>query len=225
METPNGTMTSRRKLHLIVLTVLAGCEANVDGWTKEDPGGTDDVHDALAALPNAEVLEWTPDGLPTYIVGEMMKVGAMQSDDPIASDSALRDQLTPVLAAFRLHTTDLVLKKMNVDDSGDRHFRYSQMFNGLPVIGGDLVVHVDVKGAVYSVNGTARGDIPPSMGATMISEAQAKSAIAGDGRFAGLTTTASRLVYIEADGAMHKAYEATVEGMRGVNPARDKVYV
>ena len=208
-------MTSRRKLHLIVLTLLAGCEANVDGWTKEDPGGTDDVHDALAALPNAEVLEWTPDGLPTYIVGEMMKVGVMQSDDPIASDTALRGQLSPVLAPFRLHTTDLVLTKMNVDDSGDRHFRYAQTFNGLPVIGGDLVVHVDVKGAVYGINGTARGDIPTTMGSTMISESQATSAIAGDSRFIGLSPTATRVVYIEVDGAMHKAYETTVAGMRG----------
>ena len=71
-------MTSRRQHYLIAITVLAGCEANVDGWTKEDAGGPDDVQTALAALPEAEVLEWTPDGLPTYIVGEMAKVGAMQ---------------------------------------------------------------------------------------------------------------------------------------------------
>src|SRR6478609_2053586 len=142
-------MTSRRKLfQWVALTVLAGCEANVDGWQKTDPGGApDDVQEALRALPNAEVLEWTQDGLPTFIVGEMAKVGAMQSDDAAASDQALRTALTPILKPFRLQTNDLVLKKMNVDENGDRSFRYTQSFNGLPVVGADLVVHVDVKGA------------------------------------------------------------------------------
>ena len=55
-------MTSRRKFVSLALTVLAGCEANVDGWTKDDPGGApDDVQEALRQLPNAEVLEWTAD--------------------------------------------------------------------------------------------------------------------------------------------------------------------
>src|SRR5690606_3121900 len=152
---------SRRQVSktLLAIAVFAGCDANVDGWTKDDPA-PDDVEDALAQFPEAQVLEWTEDGLPMYIVGEMIKVGAMQSDDPIASDEALRPALSPVLAPFRLHTTDLALRRMNVDEEGNRHFRYTQTFNGLPVIGGDLVVHVSVKGAVYSINGTARGDIP-----------------------------------------------------------------
>ena len=55
---------------------------------------------------------------------------------------------------------------MNVDEDGDRHFRYDQTFNGLPVVGGDLVVHVDVKGAITGINGTARGDISPALGAS-----------------------------------------------------------
>jgi vibriolysin len=221
-------MTSRRKLfQWVALTVLAGCEANVDGWTKDDPGGApDDVQEALRALPNAEVLEWTPDGLPQYIVGEMVKVGAMQSDDPAASDVALRTQIAPVLKPFRLQSADLILRKMNVDENGDRSFRYGQTFNGLPVVGADLVVHVDVKGAVYSINGNARGDIPAGMGAVSITESQAKAAIAGDSRFSGLTPTNTRTVYIAAeDGSLHKAFETTVEGMRGNDPARDRVYV
>src|SRR6478609_320506 len=108
---------------LIAITVLAGCEANVDGWTKEG-GEPDDVQQTLAQFPEAQVIEWSADGLPMYIVGEMMKVGAMQSDDAIASDNALRPALTPVLPAFRLKGSDLALRKMNVDEEGNRHFRY-----------------------------------------------------------------------------------------------------
>ena len=62
---------------------------------------------------------------------------------------------------------------MNVDDNGDRHFRYTQSHNGLPVIGGDLIVHVDVKGAIYAVNGTARGDIAADLGASPVSQSAA----------------------------------------------------
>ncbi len=210
---------------LIAITLLAGCEANVDGWTKEG-GENEDVTEALAQFPEATVLEWTPDGLPMFIVGEMMKVGDMQNDDAVAADAALRPALSPVLKAFRLGTADLALRKMGVDEEGNRHFRYTQTFDGLPVIGGDLVVHVDVKGAVYSINGTARGDISPDLGSSAISESAATSIVSNDTRFAGMTQTASRLVYIQTqDGTTHKAYEQIVEGMRGQDPVRDKVYV
>lgn len=185
-----------------------------------------DVTDALHTMPEAQVIEWTTDGLPTFIVGEMAKVDAMQSDDMATADRALQPALVPVLKAFRLTSSDLVARRMNVDDNGDRHFRYAQKHAGLDVIGGDLIVHVDVKGAVYSVNGTARGDIAAELGAHAITESAAKSTILADARFAGLTTTATRLVYIEtADGVMHKAYESVVEGTRGQDPKRDKVYV
>src|SRR5437867_4354847 len=133
-------MKCRPQLSLIALVVVAGCEANVDGWTKDDPGAPpDDVQQALAALPEARVLEWTNDGLPKYIVGEMVKMGAMQSDDPAASDAALRPMIVAVLKPFRLTNAVLTLRKMNVDDDGYRHFRYVQTFNGLAVVGAALV--------------------------------------------------------------------------------------
>jgi vibriolysin len=220
---------SAKKSVFILVASLIGChQADVGGpgEDKDDPSNLNDISDALAALPEATVLSYTADGMPTYVVGEMAKVGAMQSDDAAAAEAALRPALPPVLAVFRLRAEDLVLRKMNVDEDGARHFRYVQQFNGLPVIGSDLVVHVDVKGAVFAVNGTARGDISPTLGTNAISQAQALSTISHDGRFVGLATTSSRLVYLEtADGAMHKAYEAVVEGRRGQDPARDKVYV
>ena len=144
-------MKLRRSSWKILLTTvaIAGCEANVDGWSKADQDAPpDDVADALAALPNAQVLAWTDDHLPTYIIGEMAKLGAMQSGNAAEDEALLRPALAPVLAPMRLAPGDLQLRKMNTDENGGRHFRYAQFFNGLPVIGGDLVVHVDVKGAL-----------------------------------------------------------------------------
>jgi len=195
-----------------------------DSDTKDD-GVPTDVAFALAQLPDAHVLAYTADGLPTYIVGEMAKVGAVQTDDLIAAQAALAPALPALLAPFRLRTSDLVLRKLNVDADGGRHFRYAQKLDGLDVIGGDLVVHVDVKGAVHTVNGTARG-LPSSLGASTMSDAGARGKIAGDARFAGLNTTATRQVYlVTADGATHKAFEGIVEGKRGADPVKDKVYV
>ena len=66
-------MKSRRQTWKLLLATaaIAGCDANVDGWVKQDPNTPpDDVAQALKALPNATVLEWTQDHLPTYVVGE-----------------------------------------------------------------------------------------------------------------------------------------------------------
>ena len=208
---------------------FAGCVANAPspGEDKVDPSGPpSDVQSALEALPDATVLLYTQDGLPMYIVGELAKVGQMQTDDAAQADALLRPALPPIMKAFRMDEANLALRLMNTDENGHRHFRYTQNHNGVPVIGGDLVVHVDIKGAVYSVNGTARGDIEAALGANPIAASAATSAIRGDARFTGLTVTPQRVVYIQADdGSLHKAYEQVAEGMRGQSPARDKVYV
>ena len=186
----------------------------------------DDIADALAALPDAQVLMHAPDGMPTYVVGELAKVGDMQIDDAIAADSVLRPQLGPVLKVFRLTTNDLALRKMNVDDEGHRHFRYVQKHDGVEIVGADLVVHVDVKGAVYGVNGSARGDLASDLGSTPISQSAAAARVNGDGRFAGLAITGTRTAWLQTiDGEFFKTYETIVEGTRGQDPARDKVYV
>src|SRR5262245_45054418 len=106
-------MMCRRTFKLIALVFVAACTADVDGTSKVDPNQTpNDVADALAAMPEARVLEWTSDGLPKYIVGEMVKVGAMQSADALASDTSLRPMLVPILKAFRMTTDSLSLRKM-----------------------------------------------------------------------------------------------------------------
>jgi len=215
---------------LLVALTIAGCSENTPTGSdeqKDDPAGTpDDIAEALAQLPEAQVLMATPDGVPTYIVGELAKVGDMQIDDARAADGVLRPQLATVLKTMRLTTSDLVLRGMRVDDEGHRHFRYVQQRDGLDVVGADLVVHVDVKGAVYGINGTARGDIPADLGRAPIAKAQADARIYADNRFSGLAITGSRLVYVETiEGTFHKAYETVVEGTRGADPARDKVYV
>jgi len=210
----------------LLAAAVSACASGTDGQAKDDPNGNQDIVEALSALPEATVLMYSADGVPQYIVGELGKIDPTQTDALIASDGRLRPALTPILKAFRLRNDNLVLRKVNTDDDGGRHFRYAQKFNGMDVVGGDLVVHVDVKGAITAVNGTARGDISPTMGAVAVSPSAANAAIANDARFAGLSVTGSRTVYVQGqDGAIRKAYEQIVEGKRGKDPVRDKVFV
>ncbi|HEU5055637.1 MAG TPA: M4 family metallopeptidase [Kofleriaceae bacterium] len=198
--------------------VALACGPTVSEPPKE---GQDDIATALAALPEAEVLQSTADGVPMYIRGELGKVGDAQMDD----DTSLRPNLAPVLATMRLHTDDMEFRKLNVDENGARHFRYRQRFNGLEVIGGDLAVHVDVKGAIYAVNGAARGDLSPDLGSQDIGESAAVARIRADSRYSGMSASTPREVYIITEAGSYKAYEIVVEGSRGLDPVRDKVYV
>ncbi len=211
----------------LLISIAASCQQGAPGGgeSKDDRSDLSDVDTALSQLPDVTVVETHLDGLPRFIVGELAKIGDMQSDDAAAADQALRGSLGPVLPVFRLTGDDLVLRKINTDDEGNRHFRYDQVFDGMPVIGGELVVHVDVKGAINAVNGSARGDLD-DLGTSPISEATAMSTIGHDIRFAGLTVASPRRVMIQTtDGVVHAAYEAIGTGTRADTPVRDKIYV
>jgi vibriolysin len=215
----------------LLAAAVAGCSTAGDGDNGNgDRADNTDIQSALAALPEASVLLYSPDGVvPQYIVGDLGKISAAQDAGLVASDTNLRAALPPILKAFRLENKDLFLRKVNVDEFGARHYRYYQKFNGLDVVGGDLAVHVDVKGGIFSINGTARGDVPPTLGASSVTESAANAAIAADARWAGLqgrAVTGSRMVYLQSqDGSLHKAYEQIVEGIRGQDPVKDRVYV
>jgi len=212
---------------MLLISIAASCQQGAPGGgeSKDDRSELADVDSALAQLPDATVIETHADGLPRFVVGELAKVGDTQSDDLVGADVALRASLSPVLAVFRLTNDDLVLRKMNVDEEGGRHFRYDQVADGMPVIGGELIVHVDVKGAINAVNGTARGDLD-GLGANAISQSTAMATISHDLRFSGLAIANPRRVMIQTDdGVLHAAYETVGSGERANTPVRDKIYV
>src|SRR5262245_41228944 len=91
---------------LIASVTVVGCKWQPD--EKDDGGGVPkDVQAALDALPDAQAIAFTDDGIPTYIIGELGKVGAIQTDDGIVAEAGIRPMLPPVLAPFRLVTGDL----------------------------------------------------------------------------------------------------------------------
>lgn len=137
--------------------------------TTEQPVGTDelmttaeakdgtDIQQALSAVGNAHVLGTNEkDGVPYYVTGNfgVAKASAMGLA-PVDAKATVQDALAAAAPIFRLHAEDLAFSRMTVDQAG-QHLRFQQMKNGLPVVNGEMVVHVDPKGNVFAVNGDAR---------------------------------------------------------------------
>ncbi|MEU1286271.1 M4 family metallopeptidase [Kitasatospora sp. NPDC005856] len=122
----------------------------------------------------------------------------------------------------------LVAKDAVVDADGTRHLRYERTFAGLPVLGGDLVVHQKADGSTTSVDKATGAtialpnltpQIPADKAAAQATGAvQSTIGIAADEDESPLTevhqTGAAKLVVWAADGSPRLAYQTTVEGLR-----------
>jgi vibriolysin len=208
---------------LFTAALYAGSPAAQERVPKVD--SLSDVTAALAALPDALVLDSSPDGLPRHIVGDLARVDVDSMNDPATAEAALRAVLAGVVAPLRISPSDLRLRGVRRDGRGGTHFRFRLVADGLDVIGGDLVVHIDAKGSVAGVNGAGRGDVsrlPPAR----LTRAEAIAWVAADPRFAGLAFAGSRPVLLVTEaGTRHRALEILVVGARGKDPVRDRVYV
>lgn len=221
-----SSMVSKRTKVRLIASLVAGF-AMAGGAVAAVPGNTPtDVAQALGAMPFVHVVQAGPDGVPTFLRGDLGQVPQRNFASLAAAESTMRPVLTPVLAALRLHPAALKLRKVNADSMGNLHLRYNTTHGGMDVVGGDLVVHVDGKGRVFAINGMARGDIAASLGSKDVGESAVHPTVMADARFAGMATTQPRRVYLMTpQGAVHMAYETVVTGQRGQDPVRDKVYV
>ncbi|WNG60755.1 peptidase M4 [Archangium gephyra] len=196
---------------------LAACEADnsqlPEGAPKSDLAADSlgDVQAALAALPSAQVLGSNDDGVPFMLKGSLDNVNGLQG----------------IAAAFRLDASSLVMKRTTVDEDGNTHIRYGQTKNGLPVIGGELLIHKDASGKIFMANGSARdGEIVPAVARISGEAARAAALDNTVGRHIASEGDA-RLVYIrsEKDSRLKLAYHVVVTGEGADLPIRDNVYV
>ncbi|MFI9362871.1 M4 family metallopeptidase [Kitasatospora sp. NPDC053057] len=104
----------------------------------------------------------------------------------------------------------LVTKDAVQDANGGRHLRYERTYAGLPVLGGDLIVHQDAAGATKSVTKASEAslagvDTTPALAAPKAQEA----ALAAE---QGSVDGAPRLVVWAAEGTPKLAWETVVNG-------------
>jgi len=196
---------------------LAACEVDnsqlPEGAQKFDEAADSlgDVQAALAALPSAQVAGSHDDGVPFLLKGRLDNANGLQG----------------IAATFRVNATDLVMKRTTVDEQGNTHIRYGQTKNGLPVVGGELIIHKDAAGKIFMANGSARdGELVPAQARISGEAARAAALDNTVGRHIA-TEGDARLVYIrsEKDNRLKLAYEVVVTGEGRDLPIRDHVFV
>ncbi|MET0402503.1 MAG: M4 family metallopeptidase, partial [Cystobacter sp.] len=184
------------------------------------------IRAALGALPEARVLGTHGDGTPFMIQGALGRAGGSVRGLAVGQAHA---RVAPALGAiapvFRLRASELLAGRATVDEQGHTHLRYARVLNGLPVLGDELVVHVDDTGLVYAANGSARGGervaLPSEARLTRASLENALAGMLPGGRLQG----EPRLLYVRAspEAPVALAYEAVVEG--GVEEGREHVFL
>ncbi|WP_158616308.1 MULTISPECIES: M4 family metallopeptidase [Corallococcus] len=181
----------------------------------------------MSALSGAEVRGVHADGVPQFIQGVLGTTGR-----PLSGASAwqahalLEPTLRRVLPAFRLTAKDLVPKRIHTDALGNTHLRYTQTKGGLPVVNEELILHLDARGQVFAVNGTARDGEPLPAPARIAPEAASEAALAGSP--AGSRAGAPREVFVRPtpEASLVRAFEVVVSGQDADGmPLRDRVYV
>ncbi|MFG2602505.1 M4 family metallopeptidase [Streptomyces sp. NPDC048514] len=99
-----------------------------------------------------------------------------------------------------------------IDPEGARHVRFVRTHGGLPVLGGDLVVHLDHKLAYTGVTRAADHAVAP---ATSHAALSARQAAAKAAQVAKGDASAPQLVVDARGGASALAYQVTVRGRAG----------
>jgi len=207
---------------------LAACGAADEGALEQGARKDADVQAALAGLKDVKVLS-TQDGVPTFIQGSLGKVPSGVTGLRMARDVDVetRQTLSRVAPVFQMNADELVFTRASKDERGHQFLRFQQMLNGLPVMGGEMLLHADGSGNVYAANSSLRGTRGVAAQARVAPEAAARAAVD-----ASLARNASaegepRLVYFQAEGAKQAslAYEVNVVGERDDGlPVNDLVY-
>ena len=204
--------------HRNLLPALAGALTSFGLAACSLPG------DEGPAFARVDRVALADDGVPYFVRGELGRVATGSLIDRQGAAAALADTLPAIAATFRIAPEDLVMSDVQRDHLGMTHVRYAQRKHGLPVVGGDLVVHVAADGIVRSVTSNARDglDVDPNP----ILDARAAAEIARRATENGnVDVTAGELTYIfsTADGSLHLAWEITATGRDVL--LIDRVYV
>ncbi len=228
-------MIRNRILAALLALPLAACAVeDSDASLKENTGDIDtlssaDVKAALSGVPGAQVLGTHEDGVVPFMVRGDFGSAGQSLRGLTARDASARvgDALHRIAPVFRLRAADLVVKRVSVDEQGHTHIRYAQTKNGLPVVGHELIVHVDQDGRIYAANGSARDGELVASTARISGEAARAAALDNTVGRRLASEGEARLVYVrsEKDSRLKLAFEVVVTGEGAELPIRDHVFV
>ncbi|MER5476132.1 M4 family metallopeptidase [Streptomyces sp. NPDC002734] len=166
----------------------------------------------------------TATGAPAPAAGSA-QTAAVPAAMPVQLSPAARTALLKAAEARTADTAEkiglgaeekLVVRDVVQDGDGSVHTRYERTFGGLPVLGGDLVVHTSGAGKHLGVTKNVKAEIKADLTAE-VSAAKAKSQALSASEAADAEKSAvesSRKVVWAADGAPRLAYETVVGGLQ-----------
>jgi vibriolysin len=185
-----------------------------------------DIQAALARFKDVRVVG-SEAGIPYAVTGRLGQLPSAGRVGEASVKEGLHEAMARLAPIFRVEGGDLVLRRTHVDERGHQHLRFQQTLQGLRVVGGELVLHVDETGNLYAINGTARAGEPVSSKASVSPEAARTVAVAGSSALGAVAQGSAQPVFLlpEHSQAPQLAYEVRVTGERGGMPADDLVYV
>jgi Zn-dependent metalloprotease len=112
----------------------------------------------------------------------------------------------------------LVVKDVSQDADGTTHTRYARTLDGLPVLGGDLIVHEKKGGALKGVTKAQSKQLKVATTTAKVAPATASAKALSSARSLGASKAAAdkapRKVVWAADGTPRLAYETVVGGLQ-----------
>ncbi|WP_164017100.1 M4 family metallopeptidase [Pyxidicoccus trucidator] len=224
-------MVRTRILTALLVLPLTACEVGGDATTQDvqKPDELSEVTSSLAAMPGVEVVGRHDDGVPFFIRGNLGSAdSALRGFAGADTVRAVSAALPNIAGSFRLRAEDLVVSRVNVDDLGYTHIRYNQMKNNLPVVGQELIVHLDPEGNIVMANGSARdGEFGVPVRARIAPQSAVTAALRNTVGTRLEVDGQPRLVYLRAGHGqkLTLAFEVVVTGEGADLPIRDHVYV
>ncbi|WP_412541554.1 M4 family metallopeptidase [Longispora sp. K20-0274] len=156
----------------------------------------------------------------TALVGVVAAVGLVAAVAP-AAQAQPSDRAAQAVGLLRAHGVEanadadqsFVVKNVMLDKDGTSHTRMHRYYKGLPVVGGDLVVHASARGGWNGVSQTLGGTPKLSVKPGLSEDAAAGSALAASSAL-NKVVDGTQLVVFADQGVTRLAYEVVVGGIQ-----------
>jgi Zn-dependent metalloprotease len=173
------------------------------------------------AEPKANIKDQDHNGNPTFVSGDMGKLG------PGSADKAAKDFLKSQKDLLNLSgTEDFDLRSIERDNLGQTHVKFQETLRGLPVFGAEYIVHSDANGNVKGMNGhVARDEFKMPRNPSVDAATSTAKAVAQAGITNWHPLGASSLTYvINEKGNLFLAWVTRVEYVNAQGPQIDKIF-
>jgi vibriolysin len=181
---------------------------------------------ALAKNPVADskvkVHDQDPNGVPTFITGELGSLGSG------AKDKAAKDFLKSQRELLHMSGAEDFDAVSTITDSlGQTHVKFQEKYRGLPVVGAEYIVHADKNGNVTAMNGrfVTGDDTKLPRHATVDAYAAMSNAAAQMGADFPAIVSSPALTYVVNERSQaYLAWVATISYKDAEGPQMDRVY-